>query len=308
MNSIYHQRIKAVIDYIEDHYTEKINLNQLADISHFSKFHFSRIFSSVTGATPIAFLNQKRLEKSIDYLTETDQSILEIAMLCGFGSPSTFNSLFKKHFQLSPSEVRKRQNKESNISQQLSKILEEGHDSLCYSGSVENNFLRRIWSMNITLKELPDYQVAYVRHVGSYLSTGQAWETLMTWASKHEIYPTEHYFIGISLDDPQFVEENKCRYDACVTIPDDFDREPDGDIQFKTLSGGSYALYQFYDTIDKLAIAYQSLFGQWLPSSEYEADDKPCLEFCMNNPFEDPEGKAKVDLYVPIRKLGFAKP
>ncbi|WP_310735627.1 GyrI-like domain-containing protein [Cohnella herbarum] len=57
----------------------------------------------------------------------------------------------------------------------------------------------------------------------------------------------------------------------------------------------------FYDTIDKLGIVYQSIFGQWLPNSEFDPDDRDCLEFCMNNPFEDPEGKAKVDLYIPIK-------
>ncbi|MFD2875124.1 GyrI-like domain-containing protein [Paenibacillus rhizoplanae] len=37
------------------------------------------------------------------------------------------------------------------------------------------------------------------------------------------------------------------------------------------------------------------------PRSGYEADDRPCLEFCLNNPAQDPQGKCRVDLYVPIR-------
>lgn len=72
-------------------------------------------------------------------------------------------------------------------------------------------------------------------------------------------------------------------------------------IQFITLAGGLYGLYSFYDTIDKLGFAYQSIFSKWLPYSEYDPDERECLEFCMNNPIEDPEGKAKVDLYIPIR-------
>lgn len=67
------------------------------------------------------------------------------------------------------------------------------------------------------------------------------------------------------------------------------------------LPGGLYGLYQFYDTIDKLGIAYQSIFAQWLPKSEYDPDERDYLEFCMNNPFEDPDGKAKVDLYIPLK-------
>ncbi|UOE96338.1 GyrI-like domain-containing protein [Alkalihalobacillus sp. LMS39] len=156
--------------------------------------------------------------------------------------------------------------------------------------------------MNITITELPNLDIAYVRHVGSYLETGQAWGKLGEWAAKHELFPPEHTFIGISLDDPNVTDEYSCRYDACVTINDSLKKDSDSSINYRTLQGGLYALYPFYDTIDKLAIAYQTVYGQWLPTSEYEPEDKHSLEFCMNNPFEDPEGKAKIDLYIPIRK------
>ncbi|MFB9274463.1 GyrI-like domain-containing protein [Cohnella cellulosilytica] len=105
----------------------------------------------------------------------------------------------------------------------------------------------------------------------------------------------------MSLDDPNTTEEHECRYDACVTLPQSFIKENESEVQFRKLPGGLYGLYHFYDTIDKLGIAYQSIFGQWLPHSEFDPDERECLEFCMNNPFEDPEGKAKVDLYIPIR-------
>ncbi|WP_233281156.1 GyrI-like domain-containing protein [Paenibacillus algicola] len=39
-----------------------------------------------------------------------------------------------------------------------------------------------------------------------------------------------------------------------------------------------------------------------LLNSEYDADDRPCLEFCINDPAKDKEGKCKVDLYIPIKK------
>ena len=61
--------------------------------------------------------------------------------------------------------------------------------------------------MNILIKELPEYEVAYVRKVGSYLDTRDAWEKLTQWAIKNKLYPTQHYFIGISLDDPGVVDE-----------------------------------------------------------------------------------------------------
>lgn len=156
--------------------------------------------------------------------------------------------------------------------------------------------------MNVTIKELPSFEVAYVRHVGSYLETYKAWGKLGEWAGKNGLFPPEQTFIGISLDDPSVTEEIACRYDACVTIPVEFNKEAHSDVGFARLPGGLYGMYHFYDTVDKFAITYQSIFGQWLPNSEYEPDDRYCLEYCMNNPSEDPEGKAKIDLYVPIKK------
>ncbi|MFS0727655.1 AraC family transcriptional regulator [Paenibacillus sp. 1P07SE] len=302
----YSERMNAVTKYIEENISKKISLEELAEISHFSKYHFSRVFSSVVGMTPYAFLNNRRLVKSVEYLVNTDKTVLEISILCGFDSVSNFNQAFKKLYNNTPSDVRRNHDELSNISLDNSNNCEEPEQPYRYSESGnKNHFLRRIWEMNITIKELPDYEVAYVRHIGSYLETHKAWGKLGEWAAKNHLFPLQHIYIGISHDDTSVTDEYSCRYDACITIKDDFIKENDQDIKYKTLTGGLYALYQFYDTIDKFAIAYQIVYGQWLPNSDYDPDDKHCLEFCMNNPFEDPEGKAKVDLYIPIKKRVF---
>ncbi|MFJ5770096.1 GyrI-like domain-containing protein [Psychrobacillus sp. NPDC093180] len=158
-------------------------------------------------------------------------------------------------------------------------------------------------NINIVIKELPEYEVAFVRRVGSYFEPQDHWEKLMHWTNENGIFPPHQSFIGISLDNPEFVESDKCRHDACVTIPAGFKKEKHSNIQFKKLDGGQYALYPFYDKPELLNLAYKYMFEQWLPNSEYEADyDRYNLEFGLNNPWEDPDGKMKVDLFVPIKK------
>ncbi|WP_348772902.1 AraC family transcriptional regulator [Paenibacillus sp. Marseille-P2973] len=302
-NNHYSERIDDVIKYMDDNFSRKISLEELAEVSNFSKYHFSRVFSSIVGMTPYAFLKKRRLIASVEYLLNTDKTILEISMLCGFDSASSFNQAFKQLYGNTPGDVRRDPTIISNIPLYHGNKQAETVQPSRYSESgITNNFLRRIWEMNITVKELPDYEVAYVRHVGSYLETRKAWEVLGEWAAKKGFYPPEHSYIGISLDDASLTDEYACRYDACLTIKGDHNKDLDPNIKYKTLNGGLFALYQFYDTIDKFAIAYQVVYGQWLPNSGYDPDDKHCLEFCMNNPFEDPDGKAKVDLYIPIKK------
>lgn len=300
----YMERIHNVTAYINEHLSEKLTLDKLAAVSNFSKFHFSRIFSAVVGISPAAYIVNQRVHRAVTYLQETDKPVVEVSLLCGFESVSHFNATFKKHVNMTPSELRKESGtKVSKISQYKSNIAKEQHHSSRYDQKESNHFLRRIWKMNITITELPAFEVAYVRHVGSYLETYHAWQQLGQWAHEQKLYPPEQCFIGISLDDPAVVEEEACRYDACVTLPAEFNKRAaaDASVQFKQLSAGLYGKYCFYDTLDKFALAYHSLFGQWLPSSEYEPDDRDCLEFCMNDPASDPEGKARIDLYIPIK-------
>ncbi|MER2170070.1 MAG: GyrI-like domain-containing protein [Psychrobacillus psychrodurans] len=157
--------------------------------------------------------------------------------------------------------------------------------------------------MEIVIKELTENEVAFVRRTGSYFEPQEHWGSLMHWANENGIFPPQQSFVGISMDNPNFVESSKCRHDACVTIPDGFDKKKHNNMQFKKLDGGQYALYEFYDSPEKLNLAYKYVFEQWLPLSRYDADStRYNLEFNMNNPAEDPEGKSKVDLFVPIKK------
>lgn len=155
--------------------------------------------------------------------------------------------------------------------------------------------------IEITL--LKDCEVAYIRRTGSYFGPQEHWGRLMNWAFTNGLFPPQQSFIGISLDNPDLVEPNQCRHDACVTIPEDFDKKGHQEVEFKKLDGGMYALHHFYDTPERLNSAYRYMFEQWLPASEYEADHaRHTLEFNMNNPAEDSEGKCKVDIFVPITR------
>ncbi len=72
---IYIQRINKVIDYVEAHYNSKFDLDELAKISNFSKFHFSRIFKSIVGETPFQLILIIRLEKAASKLIRSRDTI-----------------------------------------------------------------------------------------------------------------------------------------------------------------------------------------------------------------------------------------
>lgn len=95
MNNDYKDRMDRVIKYIEENSNQKLSLDILADVSNFSKYHFARIFTSIVGVTPVAFVNQVRVQKAVYLLVETAMPILQISNECGFESVSTFNALLR---------------------------------------------------------------------------------------------------------------------------------------------------------------------------------------------------------------------
>jgi len=97
--SEYITRINRVMEYIEHQINHQINLDSMAQIAHFSPFHFHRIFTVLVGETPANFLQRIRIEKTAQQLKDyPDKTISDIAFDCGFSSVSLFSRTFRKHF------------------------------------------------------------------------------------------------------------------------------------------------------------------------------------------------------------------
>jgi AraC-like DNA-binding protein len=99
--------VEQIVNYFEDHYNEKISLDQIAENMYLSPFYISRIFKSETGDTPIRHLINIRLEKAKELLEGGyEGSIQEIAALVGYDDAYHFSKLFKKRYGISPSRTR----------------------------------------------------------------------------------------------------------------------------------------------------------------------------------------------------------
>jgi AraC-like DNA-binding protein len=106
--SIY--RLRKVLEYIEQHYSENIGLTQLVNLANMSNQYFCRIFKSTTGKRPMEYINYLRINKAALLLLDNDLNISEIAMTVGFDDSNYFSRLFKKYKKISPSEMRKYDN------------------------------------------------------------------------------------------------------------------------------------------------------------------------------------------------------
>ena len=98
--------IRQAVRYIEEHYTEEITLNSLAEMYHYSPNYFSSIFKAYTGETLISFVNRLRMEKAVEYMPVKNMKNMEIANRVGIMDYKYFNKLFKKRYGMSVQKFR----------------------------------------------------------------------------------------------------------------------------------------------------------------------------------------------------------
>ncbi len=103
--------IEGMIDYIEQHYTEKLTLAQIAASGHVCESKCCRLFNRYAHKTPNSYLLQFRLSRAAGLLVSTDDSITEIAFACGFSGASYFAESFRKCFGVPPKEYRENNRK-----------------------------------------------------------------------------------------------------------------------------------------------------------------------------------------------------
>ena len=318
----YVARINCAIDFIETNIHRELSLETLAGVAGFSRFYFHRIFKALVGETLNQFIQRVRVEKAAVLLISNPQkSITEIALDCGFSGSATFARTFKKAFGLSASQWRSGGYRRGGKISKINSKAGQGHgkngkefavSSSYHIGSATTYQTRRMTSMadkqpvKVEVKQIPEFHVAYVRHIGPYQGNVELFENLfgrlMKWAGPRELlrFP-ETKVLVIYHDNPDITDENSLRTSACITVPKD--TPVSGEIGKMAVPGGRYASARFEINTDDFQAAWDTVFSGWLPESGYQPDDRPCFELCHNDYKEHPEKKHILDICVPVKPL-----
>lgn len=165
--------------------------------------------------------------------------------------------------------------------------------------------------MEVEVKNLPVYHVAYIRHMSGYhkgkfnSTINQAFQRVCAWAAARDLFSPSTLVIGIPYDNPEITPNDRCRYDACVTVPAAV-KEASGEVGIEDIPGGKYAVARISvssadthligETVDRM-------YGQWLPSSGFVVDDRPSLEIYYENPDHAPGEWITMDFCIPVTPL-----
>ncbi|MCK4751207.1 MAG: helix-turn-helix transcriptional regulator, partial [Bacteroidales bacterium] len=154
----YIHRINRVVDYIEAHLDDEHSLVTLAQVAHFSPFHFHRIFRALTGETINNYVKRIRLQMAGRMLlNDYRRSVSDIAVQCGFNSTAVFCRAFRDHYRRSTGEFRKYYSEEvSKNGQPNRKNSQSLLESSLYISDESINQNRIVhMKTNIEVKEMP---------------------------------------------------------------------------------------------------------------------------------------------------------
>jgi AraC family transcriptional regulator len=291
----------AAVEFIDRNLDGKLDLATIADVAHFSPFHFHRLFHALMGEPLGDYVRRRRLEiAAVRLRSQPRVPITEIALAVGFGSVESFSRAFRARFGAAPSQYRS-----SKIDQAASKPgtfagnLEQARNdgSRDHAGSSNKEL-----AMNVKLVDRDPVNIAYLRYTGPYgPAVGRFWmETVAPWMATNDLMHRERF--GISLDDPSVTNPAQCRYDAGVAS-----REGEvlsGKPHHKVIPGGRYACLAFEGTGVDMPPAWDAMLREWLPNSGLQLDARPFFEFYPPDSRYDPKtGVFTCDICIPVKKL-----
>lgn len=305
----YLSRINKVMDYIDEHIDQPLELKRIAEVAHFSPYHFHRIFTFLIGETPIDYIQRLRIEKAAWKLyKEKASSISEIADSCGFSTVSLFSRTFKKAFGLTPSRFREIEEPVysqdgilfSKNGQVVSKNLTQRLTESSHLCGVKFN-ISYFMEAKIEVKEMPEMKAVYCRHIGPFSQIVKAYEKLIRWAEPRGLYkPNITKSATVTHDDPTVTDLDKIRQSACIIV--DHDVKGEGEIGNLVIPSGQYVVGHFELRTEDFEKAWNTMCN-WFTESGYQQADGCTYELYHNSHRTHPENKHIVDICIPIKPL-----
>jgi AraC family transcriptional regulator len=288
--SEYVARMHRVLEYIERHLDERLELETLAGVANFSSFHFHRLFTAWMGETLGDYVRRRRLETAaLRLVAQPRLPVLQVALSVGFGSTEAFARAFKIRFASTPTAWRALQL--SNRDQLKSKL-----DQALPPRS------RNDGRMKVTLIDRQPTTVAYLRHVGPYgKQVSDFWMSQVApWMETNGLFGRPRF--GISHDEPGITAPEKMRYDAAVEVPQDFAGA--GSYQMTVIPGGKYAVGKFKGTDKEVGEAWAWLVRDWLSGSGMQLDSRPIFEhYPVDATYDAKTGEFECEMCIPVTPL-----
>ena len=256
---------------------DNVDLLTLSEVAHLSPYHFHRVYHAISGETVAVTVKRLRLQRAAGDLVQSEKSIAEVAKRSGLGSVSSFTRSFKAEYGFPPALYRQRgSHRRFPVAAQLSTALHR----------------------EVSLRRVPTMRGIYTDHHGSYLMIARAFDRVIRFARAHDLLSRVTAVVGIYDDDPFSTPESQLRSRACLML--DNAEVVEDETKRVEIQGGLCAVLRHRGPYADMRLAYQWLYGQWLPQSGYDAADAPVFEVYLNHPRDTAPTDLLVDIYLPL--------
>lgn len=270
--SIHYYSIQRICFYINDHLFDNLDMDLLITMSSLSKYHFRKVFKSITGENIASYIQRLQLEQIANMIINTNYTLEQVASQTNYSTKHSLAKAFRKHFGVTTSTYKKVNTKSSNK---------------------DIVFLPEI-------KTITDMQILCLEVGDSYknrLKYRFKWKRISRFAEQNRL---NGKYISVSLDDPLLTPTDKCRFYLGIIAP--INMEAQSGFSLLSIKNGRYAVFKHKGDYKLLYKLYKYIYEEWLPQSEYQPRGTISFEVYLNSPKSTKTTDLETEVYISIEK------
>ena len=276
------ERLNASLNYIEEHLSEEIEIDGLAQIACCSSYHYQRMFTYIAGIPLSEYLRRRRMSIAAVELQQSEIKIIDLALKYGYNSPTAFNRAFQSVHGIAPSAVRKAGSVVKTFPPISFRITVKGVEEMNYR--IEKKEAFRIVGLSAPMKNnteenfsvVPQLwgkaaQEGFIPKLASMMNT-----SIMGILGVSACFDNEQwkYFISVATSLPAEAPLEE------YTVP----------AYTWAIFSGEGACPQAIQELERRIVT------EWLPTSGYEYDNGPDIEVYL----EPDPSKARFEVWIPV--------
>lgn len=284
------QIVRYLVNYIEDHISEEISLDRIAEATGYSKYHMHRMFTGVIGLPLHQYIKRRQLTEAARKLIFSENSIVQIALEAGYESQQAFMLAFKSMYKLSPDRFRKKHQfypvqLKFEVSGDLTGMK---GDRIMDIQTVEREEISLVGFSNSTEK--------------GFFIIPRLWHKLHKEKGRIKNRLDMDFIVGVNdYSSSNLQDDNPLsfRYIAAVEVSKPENVAPE--MYVFTLPAGKYMVFTYQGKAsDSMQTIMEYIYNDWFPKSSCQLNEKARFDMIRYGEKTDEKGRSRIEVWVPI--------